>query len=180
MARVIGKARQQRGNTGTNISEGIIFLVLIGAVIGGLYYYFFIFRKSANYALGEFFGDVGAGDAKSQYAMLDNADKQFWPTEKKYSDDTSISLAHGYTERIENVTMQPAIIKGPGLDLIPTTLSVRSNMQHEALYQSGKTDTAKISCLMHQAPDGTWKIVISRSDFRQLLKITPNAPSSNF
>ncbi len=180
MARVIGKARPQRGNTGTNISEGIIFLVLIAAIVGGLYYYFFIFRKSASYALGEFFGDVSAGDAKSQYAMLDAADKAYWPTEKKYSDDTGVPLAHGYTERIENVAMKPPIIKGQGLALIDTTLSVRSNMQHEALYQAGKTDTAKVACLMHQDPNGAWKIVLSRSDLRQLFKITPNAPSSNF
>ncbi len=184
MAHIIGQRRTRQASLGNRMgfSEIVISLAIVGALVFGVYYYFAVYMKSPGYALKSFLGEVAAGRDTEQYDMLDRADKSYWPTKKKYEDDTQFPLAQGYTERITNVEVSSPTPdpKNPDIVSIKATMDVTSNMAHEKLYQASSTHTVTDTFIMRKDQDGVWKVWITASPPRNLLQITPNPPGSNF
>lgn len=183
MARIVSggtKWDRESYSSRMGLSEFVILVCLLAAIAWGINYYFNVYRKSPQFALKQFLGEVQAGRAEDQYALLDDADKQYYPSEKQY--DSQCPLAHGYTERLPSFDLAKPVPdpKNPNVVTITATLHVTSNMAHQALYQAGTTHTVTATFTMRKDPDGKWKVWLSRSNIQNWLQITPNPPGSNF
>src|SRR5579871_5916364 len=103
MARVVGRTTIREGvGTGMKLSESAIFIAVAIALVIGLRWYFVVYKNSPGVALGEYLGGIKAGNVERQYAMIDDSDKQFLPSQKDYA---KLPMARGYTERFTNISM---------------------------------------------------------------------------
>ena len=181
MAKVMTRKPVRDGiGTGTKISEAAVFLAIFLSIIGGIYYYFFVYVTSPTYAFKSYMGAVEAGDGKSQYTYIDNYDKKyFFPTEKKYA---AMQIVNGYTDRVESVGINSEVpdASNPAYATINATLNVHSDPQGESLTSTGTYHQVQVSVIMHKNSKGHWKVLLSKSNFVALLKLTPNPPVTNF
>lgn len=184
MARVMAPMRVREGvGTKMRLSEVAIFIAIVAVLLLAGRWYFFVYRTSPGVALDSFLSGMRAGNVAQQYALLDEQDKQFYSSQKDY--DSKAPIAHGYTERISNIDMAPAVpdAKDPNTVTISATLTLRAGSQGsspESLLKTGDSQQATDTYTLHKDKDGNWKVVLSRSDLKNLLKITPNAAGSNF
>ena len=113
-----------------------------------------------------------------QYALIDDADKQKWPSQKDYD---SVPLAHGYTERISSITVTPEVkdLKDPDVVTIDATVGVRGQAGKDLL-DNGQAQTVTDKYTLRRDKDGHWKVWLSKSAPENLLKVTPNPPGSSF
>jgi len=185
MARIMSRSRPViEGNTGIKFSEIIVIGMAIAGIVFGVRWYL-DYRHSASAALQEFVGAIKAGNIGNQYALIDEHDKKnFFPTQQKYERDDT--LAHGYTERIENSTIGPEVKdpKNPDKVTIPLTLTVRATAEGKQLYQTGQTQTYSDRIVMRKGGDGNWRVLLSESIDKNTGKLhlqeaTPS-PSSVF
>lgn len=184
MGRVMGQNRI-RENVGPQmkLSEAAVFVAIIAAILLAGRWYFFVYRTSPGVALGSFIGAMKAGSIEQQYALLDEEDKPFYPSQKEY--DSKAPIAHGYTERISNVDLADAVPdpKNPDVVTIKATVTVRAGAQGTdpgSLTKVGDSQQATDTYTLRKDKDGNWKVDLSRSDLKNLLKITPNPAGSNF
>lgn len=183
MARVVGRSRVREGiPTGQKLSEMLIIAGIGLAILAGIRYYFVVYRNSAGFALGEYFGAIKSGDVDKQYALIDAKDKQqYFPTKESYEKDAK--QARGYTTRITNVQMieTPPDPKKPDIAVIDATVSVRAAAGGKELYQTGETKDYSNHMYMRKDADGKWKVWLSKSiDKMDLLKAEANPPGSSF
>ncbi len=180
MARVIGRT-QTRAVYGSQmkISEAAIFIAIAIGIIVAARWYFVVYRHSPGVALGNYLGAIKAGEAKQQYDLIDDSDKQAVPTEKDYE---KLQMAEGYVERITNIDLAEPVPdpKDPNVVTIKATVSVRAPSQGKQLYDAGSNQTAVDTYTLHKGKDGEWKVVLSQSPMTNLLKNTPNAPGGSF
>ena len=178
MSRIIRQSKPRgEGSTRVQFSELIIFTMMAVALAGGCWYYFFVYRTSAGYALGTFLNAVNHGDAQTQYEMIDEADKRkFFPTEKEY--ENNVPLARGYTERITG--WQPTKTTNYGNDKynVNVKIDLRGLASGKELYQTGGTDAVEDAYMMKKDGSGNWRVLLSESK-RQIVTIKPN-DKSNF
>jgi len=179
MARVVGRSRIQDGSgSEMKLSEVAIFVAVGIALLLAGRWYFVVYRNSPGVALGEFLGGVKAGSVERQYAVIDDADKQAWPTQKDYDKEP---IAHGYTERIMSTSIASEVKdpKDPDVVNIEATVGVRGPAGKELL-DNGDTKTATDTYTLRKDKDGHWKVWLSKAPPTNLLHITPNAPGSSF
>jgi len=171
MARMVTRSRPPtEGFTGLKMSEIIVIILVIGAIVMGVRYYI-NYRHSAGYALGQFLGYVKAGNASHQYELLDDEDKQkYLPTLTEY--ERNVNLAHGYTERIEDMTIAKDVPdpKDPNVATVPVTVKIRATSTGKELYQTGSSDHYSDNIKMRKDKDGNWKVWYSASIDRNLKK----------
>ncbi|HLK60207.1 MAG TPA: hypothetical protein VKU00_26835 [Chthonomonadaceae bacterium] len=162
MARVVGRSRPQaEGSTGLKFTEIIVFALLILLAGAGIRYYY-QYRKSAGFALQEFFGAVKQGSPKNQYALLDDADKKLFPTAQDY--EKGCQLAHGYPERVTDILLEPQVeTKDPNEVTIKANISIRDSGEGKELYQGGGSHKFTDTYFMRKNADGEWKVVLSKS-----------------
>jgi hypothetical protein len=160
------------------LSETAIFIAIGIALVIGLRWYFVVYRNSAGVALGDFIGGIKAGSVERQYALIDDADKQQWPSAKDYDKEP---LARGYTERISSVSLAPEVkdLKDPDVVTIEATLGVRGAAGKDLL-DNGEAKTVVDKYTLRKDKEGHWKIWLTKSPPENLLKITPNPPGSSF
>jgi len=164
MARIMSRPRPTiEGSTGIKFSELIVIILAIAGIVYGVKWYL-DYRHSASFALGEFIAAVKAGNVGNQYALVDADDKKnYFPSQGSY--ERNCTLAHGYTERVENSQLGPEEKKGDsGTKVaIPVTVSIRATAEGKQLYQTGQTQTYNDKIVMHKGSDGNWRVVISES-----------------
>jgi ketosteroid isomerase-like protein len=183
MARIVGRTRQREGvGLGMKMSETIIMILVVVALLAGVRYYFVVYRASPGFALGEYLGAVKAGKVDAQYAMLDTEDiKNFFPTQSAY--EKGAKQSRGYTSRITNVTISEPkpMPKNPKIVTMEATVSMRGLSTGQALYQTGDTKDYKNTFTLRQDAKGTWKVWLSRSvDKMEMLSAEANPPVTSF
>jgi len=159
-------------------SEAVIMLAAVIAIVMGIRWYFFIYRKSPGFVLGEYFGYVKKGDVEKQYELIDASDKQqFYQTAQKYEKDAP--QARGYNMRIQNVSMSETVIdpQKPNIARVPISITVRESSDGKELYQQG-TQTVDDEYVMRKNQKGEWKVWLQRSKRALLEKVKPSAQSS--
>ncbi len=158
--------------------EAVVFAMLAIALALGARYYFFTYRKSPAYALGQFFKAVKAGNVDAQYALLDEDDKRFYPDQKTYD---KTPLAHGYSARIENVSFgnEQAGAKNGGAVIIDASISVRGTSKGKELYQQS-TQSIQDSYAMRKNANGEWKVILSQSKLELPNKVEATPPGESF
>ena len=185
MARIMTRSRAPvEGTTRLKLSEIIVIILVVCAIAWGVRY-FIAYRHSASYALQQFFGNVKAGNSANQYALLDDGDKQqFLHTLGDY--EKSVNLAHGYTERIEDMSMgkEEPDPKDPDVVTVPLSVKIRATSTGKELDQTGSSDHYDDRIKMRKDKDGNWKVWYSASVDKNIGKLkmeqaTPS-PSSMF
>jgi hypothetical protein len=178
MARVVSRRRpQSEGQYGIKFTE-IIVILLVLAGIGGLVKYYMDYRKSPSFALQNYFAAVKGGDVKAQYDLLDDQDKaDYFPTKKDYSQ--KYSQSHGYTERVQNVTIEAAPVNPTTTEVtLNTTVQILANSTGKELYQAGSSNGFTDNYVMRKGKDGMWKLVLSKSgDGHGKLKLQEASPT---
>lgn len=164
MSRIASRPRPAvEGSTGIKFSEVIVIAIVLAVAGYGVKVYLDM-RRSAGAAVQEFLSYVKSGNTANQYGMLDAKDKeQYFPSRQEYEKATT--LAHGYTERIENVVLGAEVKnpKDPDKVTIPTTVTIRSSGQGKELYQVGAANTYTDKFVMRRNSEGQWKVVLSQS-----------------
>ena len=185
MARIMTKSRPViEGNTGIKFTEILVIGMAIAGIVFGVRWYI-DYRHSASAALQEFVGAIKAGNVGNQYAMIDEHDKKnYYPTQGRYERDST--LAHGYTERIENAQQgsEQKDPKNPDKVVIPINISVRATAEGKQLYQTGQTQTYSDNIVLYKGSDGNWRVRLSESIDKNTRKLhlqeaTPS-PTSSF
>ena len=178
MARVVSKRRPQaEGQYGIKFTEIIVIALILVAIGLGVRYYF-QYRKSPAFALQAYFSAVKGGDVKAQYALLDDDDKaKYFPERKDYS--AHYSQSHGYTERVQNVTIEAAPVEPTTPEVtLNATVQILANSTGKELYQAGSSNGFADKYVMRKAADGTWKLVLSKSgDGHGKLKLESAQPT---
>src|SRR5207248_3167003 len=121
----------------------VILLILAGLVYAGRYY-FLVYRRSPEFAVGSYLGAVKAGSIEGQYRLIDDVDRnRLFPTQSAY--EKNAPQAHGYTERITNVAVAGVKDSPQKSDtaLVDAVVSVRGLAGGKALYQAGETTEYK-------------------------------------
>ena len=179
MSRIVGRAKQtERNGMRVQFSEAIIMIAVVIAVIFGIRWYFFGYRKSPGYALTEYFGYVKKGNVEKQYEMIDASDKQaFYPTQQKYENDAP--QARGYNMRIQDVKMSEPVLdsKQPNVAKVPCAITVRDSADGKELYQQG-TKTVEDEYTLRKNNSGEWKIWLQKSKQILLKKVAPSPKST--
>lgn len=181
MAKVVGRSRIRDTNgTGVRLSEYAVFISIAILILLAARWYFVVYRHSPGVAAASFFGSVQSGSGQAQYDMLDDMDKEYWPTLQSY--EKALGLDHAYTERLDHVSTGPSTpdTKDPNVVSVPVTLTVHSNYQGRELYQAGSDKTAQVNLVMRKDKDGAWKVWLHKSNIASLMAITPNPAGSNF
>ena len=164
MAKIMSRPRPTiEGSTGIKFTELIVIALAIAGIVYGVKWYL-DYRHSASFALTEFIGAVKAGNVGNQYALIDANDKKnYFPSQGSY--DRNCTLAHGYTERVENSQLGPEEKKGDSGDkvVIPVTVAIRATAEGKQLYQTGQTQSYNDKIVMHKGSDGSWRVVLSES-----------------
>lgn len=162
MARVVSRHRPRpEGSTSIKFTELMVIGMVI-AVIGFGVRYYINYRHSPSFALQEYFGAVKGGDIKKQYEMLDDEDKKYMPTPKDYAQ--AFKQAHGYTERVVNVTIEPDNAPPDATEhTLTATVDILASGEGKELYQSGSSKGFTDKYVMHKNKDGEWKLVLSKS-----------------
>ena len=176
MARVIGRSKiRENVGPGLRLPEIIVFIIIIAAVVMGVRYYFFVYRTSPSFALGEYLAAIKSGKVDQQYDLLDGSDKKKWSL-KEYEEQAP--QAHGYTARIADVKMDDPKIdpKKPNIATVDVTVTIRKQSEGQALYQQS-SDDYKDNFTMKQDSEGKWRVLISRWQ-RGILKAPPSPPGS--
>ncbi len=168
MARMVGRPRIKEGRgIGTLISESLIFILLGAALVGAGYWYFFIYVRSPEYALGRFLGAVNSGNNEAQYRMLAESTRtRFFPSDKAYDKDSP--LAHGLAARIARtdiVTLRSTPDRWEG----DVRIVIRK-VGEESLLQAG-TEEYKDRYVLRREADG-WKVVLEESKLESLKAVS--------
>lgn len=175
MARIVGRSRQRESFMRIQLSEVIVIIAVVAAIIYGARWYFITYRTSPGYTLGEYLGAIKAGNVDDQYALIDSADKQkYYPTRKSYEKDAP--QARGYTARISDVKLGKEQIDPakPHLATIGVSISIRSSASGQQLYQTG-TENVEDQYMLRKDNNGKWKVWLEKSK-RELLKVPPSPP----
>lgn len=171
MAKIMSRPRPTiEGSTGIKFSEIVVIALAIAGIVMGVRWYL-NFQHSASHALQEFMGAVKAGNVGNQYALIDDSDKKrYFQTKSSYEQNT---LAHGYTERVENVQLSPEEKNANDSDkvTIPIAVSIRATAEGKQLYQTGQTQTYNDRIVMHKGADGKWRVLLSASIDRSTGKL---------
>ena len=184
MARIMSRSKPVvEGNTGIKFSEIIVIAMAIAGIVIGVRWYL-DYRHGPAFALQEFMGAVKAGNVGNQYALVDEKDKKsYYSTQRTY--EKNCTLAHGYTERIENTSLSPDQ-KSADADrvTIPISVTIRATSGGKQLYQNGQTQTYSDNVVMRKNSDGNWRVVVSASVDKRTGKLhmqeaTPS-PDSNY
>ena len=186
MARVVGRARpmSEGAGSGMKLSETGIFIAMGVIAIFSIWWYFAVYKHSPAVALGEYIGAIKSGKVDQQYAMLDTAEKEFYPSEKDY--EKNCQLARGYTERIINSNFGKPVAAAKDPDPAhPTTVSIDATLSvrgpaGKSLIDNGETSEVKDKYVMHKDAEGNWKVVLSKGWPENLLKLKPNPPGDSF
>lgn len=167
MAKVVGRARPQvEGSTSMKLSEVIIIgFVLAGLVAGGIYYY--QYRQTATYALGNFLGAVNHGRVKDQYELIDDGDKQYpgFESPEKYEVNDAVPLGLGYGERIPRFRTEKELPYAGHTDAvtIKTTMDVVDGGGTKNLTDVAASKPYTDNFVMHKDKDGHWKVWLSET-----------------
>jgi hypothetical protein len=168
---------RQRDGTKIRPSEAVvILLILAGSVYAGRYY-FLVYRRSPQFVVESYLGAVKSGRVERQYQLIDDTDRQsLFPTQADY--EKKAPQAHGYTERVTNVSVVDAKVnpKQPDWAVVDTAVSLRGSAAGKALYQEGGTTEYKDRYVLHKDGKGDWKILLSQST-QNMLAAKPNAPA---
>jgi hypothetical protein len=161
MARVVGRSRPKpEGVTGLKFTEVIVFgMILALLAAGGNWYY--QYRKGPAFALQAFFNEVKSRSATRQYEFLDDEDKKLFPTVHDYVEKSI--LAHGFPERISNVSEEPLVQRSPTEVSIQATVTIKDTGEGKELYQGGSSHSFMDTYILRKNADGKWKIVLSKS-----------------
>ncbi len=181
MARMVSRAQQREGvGTGMKVSETAIFIVILILVVLGGRWYFFIYRKSPGYVLGQYISAMQTGNVVAQYDLIDDKDKQtYFPTKKDYEKEKE---ARGYTERISNISLGEPVsnAKNPDVVTIDAKFSLKGVFASKNLMDTAAVSTVTDKYTLQRDKDGAWKVVLEKSPMTNLLKNEANAPSSSF
>lgn len=162
MARIVRRQRLRDGTgLGEQIVERLVIALILAAIVYGAYWYFAVYRRSPQAALGAFLGAVKAGNVDNQYALLAESTKRAFPSRAAY--DKQSPLAYGLTARIQSFTIgKPR--QSPDRWEADVTLSIRKTGQ--ALYQAG-ADRFTDHYVLKREPDG-WKIALEECRLNSL------------
>jgi hypothetical protein len=154
------------------VSEVLIVVVLIAAVVFAVRYYFTVYRKSPGVALGSYLGAINHGNVKDQYAFIDEEDRSDnFPTVDDY--EKGDSRARGFVDRVVGISLGAPEIdpKDPRIAKIEATLSIRKVGQE--LYQAD-SDKFTDQYVMRKDKDGEWKVLLSQSKVNSFSQATPS------
>jgi len=163
MARVVSRRRPAtEGAYGVKFTEVIVMLMVLAAIGAGVAYYF-NYRKSPSFALQQYFAAVKSGSVKEQYEMLDEEDKaKYMPTRHDYAQ--MFKQSQGYAERVVDVTIEASPVSPTTSEVtLKATVDILANSAGKELYQAGTSKPFTDNYVMRKAPDGTWKLVLSKS-----------------
>jgi hypothetical protein len=178
MARIMTKGRPViEGSTGIKFSEIIVVAFAIAGVVIGVRAYL-DYRHGPTFALSQYMGAVKAGNVENQYALIDETDKKsHFPTRRDYA--RLETIAHGYTERIENTSFGAGRKNSDGTRVtIPMTNTIRATSAGKQLYQNGATQSYSDNIVMRKDSDGNWRVLLSASvDSKGKLNMEKAEPS---
>jgi len=181
MARMVSRAQQREGvGTGMKVSETAIFIVLALLIVFGARWYFFIYRKSPGYALGQYISAMETGNVVAQYDLIDAKDKQsLFPTKKDYEKEKQV---RGYTERISNISLAEPVLnaKNPDIVTVDATFSLKGVFASKNLMDTAAVSSVTDKYTLERDKEGAWKVALDRSPMTNLLKNEANAPSTSF
>src|SRR5689334_1801578 len=104
MARMVSRRpTQEKKGIGDFISESIIWIIVIAALLFAGRWYFFVYRASPGFALQGFITAIKNGDYKSQYSSLTADSQSKYGSAGSYGDKARI--AHGLAARIQNFSI---------------------------------------------------------------------------
>jgi hypothetical protein len=163
MAKVVRKSRAPvEGAYGIKFTEIIVILMVLAA--GGLgVRYYMQYLKSPSAALQKYFSAVKGGNVQGQYDLLDDDDKTKYMADKAAYVER-FKQAHGYTERVTNVTIEAAPVDPAATEVsLNATVDILANSQGKELYQAGTTKGFTDKYVMRKDKEGAWKLVLSKS-----------------
>ena len=185
MARIMSRSRSVAdGSSGMKFSEVIVIAMAIAGIVIGVRWYL-DYRHSPSYALQEYVAAVKSGNVGAQYALIDETDKKnFFPSQGAY--ENKCTLAHGYTERVENSTVgtEQKSSDHPDKVTLPLTVAIRATVGTKQLYEVGQTQSYSDKIVMRLNGDGNWRVMLSASIDKSTGKLhmqdaTPS-PTSTF
>jgi hypothetical protein len=150
------KPTKEGKGIGEVISESIVYIVVLGALLFAGRWYFFVYRTSPGFALQQFIGAINAGNYKGQYTLLSSDTKNSFGGAGSYSDKSQ--LAHGFSARIQNYSIDKVVESGDKAEA-DVTLNVRKTT--DSLLA---TDAEKFNdhYVMRKEADG-WKVSLKES-----------------
>jgi hypothetical protein len=136
---------------------------MVLAAIGAGVKYYFSYRKSPSFALQQYFAQVKAGNVQAQYDLLDENDKkEYMPTKHDYA--VAFTQSQGYAERVVDVTIEASPVSPSTSEVtLNATVDILANSKGKELYQAGSSKTFTDKYVMRKDPDGSWKLVLSKS-----------------
>jgi hypothetical protein len=162
MGRTLSRSRPRQGKgVGEFISESIIYIIVIAAVVVAGRWYFFVYQRSPSAALLRFLGASKAGDVKTQYDMISSAAKQAVGSQDKYDDN--YPLAHGLGGHIQDYKIEKLTEAGESAEA-DVTMTVRKAGQE--IYQAG-ADNFNDHFVLKKENDA-WKIALEASQLKSV------------
>lgn len=157
MARIVGRQRIREGRSlGERLSEVVVYILIIGALVWGVRWYFVVYLHSPKVVLGKYLGYVKAGDVKAQYPLLAASTKALFPSEKDYNDKWPPS--HDLAGRLAAWEIKTVRESG---DTAEITCVLRIRRPGQELYQAA-SDPYNDRYTLVKESDG-WKVALEKS-----------------
>lgn len=162
MARIVGRQRIREGRgLGERLSETVVYIVIVAALIWGGRWYFVIYRNSPKVALGRYIGLVKSGDVKGQFELLSEASKSFFVSPNQYEDKWP--PAQKLTGRVAGWEFKTIVEEGNRAQ-ITTIMRVRRSGQE--LYQAASDPYTDEFVLVKETTG--WKVALDQSQIRSV------------
>jgi hypothetical protein len=162
MGRMVSRSRPREGKgIGEFISESIIYIIIIAAVVVAGRWYFFIYLRSPSAALLKYLGASKAGDVKTQYQMISSAAKQAVGSQDVYDD--RYPMAHGLGGHIVDYTIEKMTETGEKAEA-DVTITVRKSGQE--IYQAA-ADKYNDHYVLRKESDA-WRIALESSQLKSV------------
>lgn len=163
MSRMMGRPRRIREGRGIGeiLSEGLVYILIVGALIGGGVWYKVVYLATPGVALSGYLTAVNKGDIKSQYWYLSASTKKLTGDIDQY--ESQFKMSHGLVARVPSFAVTELKVSGDQAEL-EARLDVRRTGQE--LYQA-TADSFTDRYLLRRETEG-WKVVLEKSVLKSM------------
>lgn len=160
MSRMVARRQIREGRSlGERLTELVVWIVIVGALIWGARWYFVVYRNSPKVALNAFLGHVKAGDAKAQYEMLSAQNKAFFGSVGRF--ETNWPASRDLAGRVASWQIKDAKEEG---DKAIVDVIVHIRRPGQALYEAASDPYNDRWVLVREAEG--WKIALDQSQLQ--------------
>lgn len=166
MARMVSRTQRKEGTgIGERMAESAVFIAVLIVIAFAARWYFFVYQKSPQVAIQNFFGAVNSGNVDTQYNMLTSEAKSAIGSKSDYDD--KFPLAHGFSARMTNVTVTKMTEAGDTADA-DLSMTIRKNVGDQSgavpgsSLTSAGTDNFTEHLTLKKESDG-WKIALDKA-----------------